>query len=112
MGDYIKLDDAVDLIHRYYKFIGKGIGGIERFEIESNRITLEKAMLSIPPADVVERKRGEWIDEPNCFCRCSECGSHFASFNTSLELDKRWRMRYRYCPTCGADMRGENDDSH
>lgn len=53
---------------------------------------------SIPPADVVERKKGKW--ESYCLSdltykyRCSLC--------------KRYhRARYDFCPSCGAEMDGE-----
>ena len=68
-----------------------------------------------PTADVVEVKRGEWIkNEPNSeqmkefhdlgigkamalksiYWSCSCCGT--------------WGTpRYKYCPNCGADMRGD-----
>ena len=59
------------------------------------------------PSAQPERKRGKWIvwDEIiagiyHTVSECSECG-----FTT----DKMYREEMRYCPTCGADMRGEQD---
>lgn len=53
-----------------------------------------------------ERKKGEWIrlDEyPNdVSVKCSECG-------VTLE-DWMLGAFYNYCPNCGAEMRGEEDD--
>ena len=47
----------------------------------------------IPSADVVERKRGEWIRTDYCyFSYCSVCG--FKGEKTN------------YCPNCGAKMDG------
>lgn len=43
-------------------------------------------------------KHGRWINEPNCWYRCSVCGEHYPS--------TRGYMYYNYCPKCGADMRG------
>lgn len=40
-------------------------------------------------------KKGKWIEEPNCYYRCSECGDHYPSI--------RGYMAYNYCPTCGAN---------
>lgn len=56
---------------------------------------------NIPAADVVERKRGEWVtddglyltEEPLDFVRCSLCG----------KVHPEWG--YNFCPYCGADMR-------
>ena len=47
-------------------------------------------------AEVVEPKRGRWINEPNCWYRCSVCGEHYPSI--------RGYMTYNYCPNCGAKM--------
>lgn len=52
-----------------------------------------------PTADVVEVKHGKWNGKPlagRCTVRCSICGSAFSG------NDGRWK----YCPNCGADMRG------
>ena len=46
--------------------------------------------------DVPDRKFGEWMAEPNCWYRCSNCGQHYPSI--------RGYMDYKYCPTCGAQM--------
>lgn len=55
-----------------------------------------------PVADVVERKRGEWIpffpilcDRPYCY-ECSICGSTSGSMTN-------------FCPNCGAQMRQGGD---
>ena len=48
---------------------------------------------------------GEWKGKPiagNCTVRCSVCGSAF------LDNDGRWN----YCPNCGADMKGGNNELH
>lgn len=51
----------------------------------------------IPTADVVERKKGRWLDKGRKIC-CSECGrSLFCATN--------------FCPECGADMRGDGNDN-
>lgn len=49
-----------------------------------------------------EQKTGEWIDEPNCWYRCSHCRKHYPSIIGTME--------YNFCPNCGADMREEKDD--
>ena len=50
----------------------------------------------------LERKHGEWIkfDEGDCYC--SNCG-------IALE-DWVQGIFYKFCPYCGADMRGEDDE--
>ena len=51
----------------------------------------------IPAADVVERKRGKWGSD----CVCSECGFHRQTTRSNNY------MIGKFCPNCGADMRGE-----
>jgi Zn finger protein HypA/HybF involved in hydrogenase expression len=48
---------------------------------------------------IVERKKGKWIEEPNCWLRCSCCKSHYP--HTSINGVRG----SNYCPNCGADMR-------
>lgn len=56
----------------------------------------KKILEDTPTADVVERKKGRWLNKGGKIC-CSECGrTNFLSPN--------------FCPECGADMREEKDD--
>ena len=56
----------------------------------------------IPTADVVERRKGDWIvimNEPTITfdeCICSECG-------TVEYFNKGWK-KFNFCPNCGAQM--------
>lgn len=56
--------------------------------------------------DAVERKRGEWEqvhnDDNGIDFRCSIC--HRYRFHNGEMLRK-----YKFCPNCGAEMRGEQD---
>lgn len=68
---------------------------------------IEKAVDSARPvADVRENVRGKWIEEPNCWYRCSNCGEHYPSIRGYID--------YNYCPFCGATMeRGvKNEQIH
>ena len=84
MTEYIKREDAVEA---FYTATGDGdkadwaVGVIK----------------SIPSADVVERKKGEWFDRGSLSCRCSNCGC-------------KSTKEYNFCPHCGADMRGREDE--
>ena len=57
------------------------------------------------PSAEPERKKGQWVKtgqsfiHPNKFRNysCSECG---------YDIEK---IKYNFCPSCGADMRGKND---
>ena len=69
-----------------------------------DRRTFYEVIERQPTADVVERKRGEWIFNPSDAIKfmsikpkCSECG--FGSADCG-----------NYCSNCGADMRKEETD--
>lgn len=66
------------------------------WDSESNYCALNKP-------SVQERKVGKWIDPAaeNVY-RCSVCEDY-----TTLEVP---RLFYHYCPNCGAEMKGEDDD--
>ena len=58
-----------------------------------------------PTADVRENIKGEWIRRDSRYVgwisfNCSVCGE-------TLELDRETSSDFKYCPFCGADMRGE-----
>ena len=64
------------------------------------RIAL-RSMPSVQP----ERKKGEWIFKDHLW-ECNQCGCRC---NRANPLSGNiWN--YYYCPNCGADMRGEEDD--
>lgn len=48
---------------------------------------------------IEERKRGMWIDKDGGLATCSECGDRWGVWSVM-----------KFCPNCGADMRGEEDD--
>jgi rRNA maturation endonuclease Nob1 len=52
----------------------------------------------MPSADVVERKRGKWkiVGDIEIFFMCTACYSKLKLFA-------------KFCPECGADMRGDRD---
>ncbi len=56
---------------------------------------------AIPAADVIARKHGKWIGGE--LGRCSCCG------NEGCFSDIWPDGQVRYCPYCGADLRGEGD---
>ena len=58
---------------------------------------------NVPAADVVECKRGEWVqigyDELMDRITCSCCNEYFSTIDNCTE-------QFNFCPNCGADMRG------
>lgn len=80
------------------------------FELIKYRRMLEKdSTIDAEPFDMaieaLERKRGKWIEHEcpkNVFSiECSECGCWFLHEHL---------VRNSFCPNCGADMRGENNE--
>ena len=65
----------------------------------NDAVSLVGSMPSAQP----ERKTGKWIDNDKInFPQCSECGMWIDVMQQSGEMN--------FCPNCGADMRGENDE--
>ena len=69
-----------------------------------DRVDVRCVLLDLPSA---ERKKGRWINKgqyadffPHNEYRCSVCDKPY------LEIE----MFYNFCPNCGADMRGEEDE--
>ena len=68
-----------------------------------------------PAADVVERKRGEWVEKKRWatgkwskWLECSKCGHQ--DHNLDMYEDMPFVGPYNFCPNCGADMRGEKHE--
>lgn len=77
------------------------------FEYDHNgigKVTIE-AMNMLMRLIADGRKRGEWIaldDTSNGYWKCSVCGTPTEAFGAK-EL-------YKFCPFCGADMKGADDE--
>lgn len=103
MADYIKRDDALGNITLWAE--GACIPThSERGEAIDECLSLIR---SCPPADVVERRKGRWKLYPYkagilnmSGWQCSACGGI-----TPVDVS-----RYKFCPNCGADLRGEKNE--
>ena len=87
MARYIKLDDAVATLHKY-------------FPLSFDRQNAEDDLKPIPTADVEEVRHGEW-ETDFCDYVCSVCGGHISD----CTLDDY--SEPNYCPNCGAKMDGK-----
>ena len=80
MTEYIRREDLMERVGRWQL---------------NTREAIAEMIMSVPSADVVERKKGEWFDRGSLSCRCSNCGC-------------KSPKEYSFCPNCGADMREES----
>ena len=97
MNDYIRRVDAINLFKR---------NDIHGFVLpEKEKEYLAWCIERLPSADVVERKRGKWVDvidaneygEPYlCGACCSECGLQTVTLSN-------------FCPDCGVNMKNDKD---
>lgn len=98
MKEYIEREALYNKLEGRYKFSNGAAHKAYGLAIDD--------VCDAPAADVVERKRGEWIEEP---CNHKPC---------RLKSPEKWvinkcsacgysngRKKSNFCPNCGADMR-------
>ena len=76
---------------------------------------IDSVLFEFPTID--ERKTGKWIkmtDADGVYWSCSECGEdipRIAHFTPQFDLFPRLESidKTNFCPSCGADMRGEEN---
>ena len=64
--------------------------------------TMKRYVKRVTAADGALVRHGRWVYDHWCEFRCSVCGE----FSNS----DPYRGKENYCPNCGADMRGINDE--
>ena len=104
MAEYIDREDAIDAVLIAYFNTPK---------INLNGELFYNAIRKLQPADVEPVKRGRWIyNTESGECVCSACGENALSFrkDTLYGVDLYETCLTDYCPNCGADMRGSNDE--
>ena len=98
MNDYIKREDALDIVAH------NNVNG----EITLNRYDkIIDGIYEIPSADFAPVRHGRWI-ESTIPCEqyvCSECGGAAWYYDYNGDVAKS-----KYCPNCGARMDGEDDE--
>lgn len=98
MAEYKKADEIVkNMTEKFDKNYGdttiKGIRDV--FNMCVNCVN------QTPTADVVEVKRGHWIEDDVCVYACSECGFIFTAVDDISEFE--------FC-RCGAKMDGKGEE--
>ena len=109
-SDVISRQAAIDALNEYFARIGKlKRRGLTKGE---KAISLDTVgtIKTLPPA---EPKRGRWLycedsmaDSVDGY-RCDQCGFFVPWDYTHKSID--YIKSYKYCPYCGADMRGEQE---
>ena len=124
MSDLISRQAAIDSIEKHIRF------GDELYPLtETDRIlnhAFEIAASCVYNLPSAERKKGKWIEDAETYYKavnkkgggvnedtpyftesnigCSECLAMFNVIDNETE-------RFDFCPNCGAEMRGEEDES-
>lgn len=90
MNEYIEKKHLLDFLDAC---VEEEKGNRSQVIVEAIKMTIDR----MPVDDVIERKKGEWYDKGSMSCRCSNCGCK------SIK-------EYSFCPNCGADMRGRDNE--
>ena len=93
MADYIKRDDVIDVIMSQF------CASSDETEAVLNNTV--KEVKEIPPADVVERKKGKWVPQLKSY------GDRAYLFPTCTVCGHQSPLKNNFCPHCGAEMVGE-----
>lgn len=98
MDDYISKTEAFDIVR------------FECGEWSGLAKTICKRFDYLPHADVQPVRHGQWETingwDGDELYRCSECGAEFVLIYGTPKDNGYW-----FCPHCGADMRGEQDET-
>ena len=97
MSDYISREAAIEAFEKELS------AKYNRIELSIGFVGAKSILSDLPAADVVERKKGKWIQDNNGYYVCDQCGEPCASEIMSEPRD-------RFCKWCGADMRGEGHE--
>lgn len=65
---------------------------------------IRKSMDKMPTIET-EREKGAWINEGRII-RCNKCKTGYA-----VVKGMKSALTYNFCPNCGADMRGDKDET-
>ena len=88
MDDVISRQVAIDLWEKYHPTIA-----VDAMQYDAE-------LRQLPPAQP-ERPKGKWVEKPHVYgvAYCSLCDYELHTNDTN------------FCPNCGADMRGDQDET-
>ena len=93
MAEYITKSQVRDIMAAHYPYA--------TLREETAMFHINKELMALPAAAVVEVVRGEWVEDEYGFIHCSQC---------LMEWDEPEHPETNYCPHCGAKMDGERKD--
>lgn len=97
MDEYIKRESAI-------KYLLNDSPG----QVSYSREDAADCIRYMDAADVSPVRHGRWVDHCVRDWRCSECGDKIIKFRS---VDGYcYDDKPNFCPNCGADMRGSNDE--
>ena len=108
MARYIDVDEMEGYLieegQMHPKRYGFKLGEFIRFKPSEVAEIVRRCM---PTADVKPVVRGEWEKHRETFCswNCSVCKENVVAMPERMGCPL-----YKYCPNCGADMRGKKDE--
>lgn len=112
MSDYISRDKVAQAFEDADVDVCEDYGEYYGCEWGFSRDAVRKIVAELPAADVVEVRRGRWIEDERTHPGpglknnlCSVCGEIAGSWKEGLEPGRKWA----YCPNCGARM-GKEDE--
>ena len=106
MSDYIKREDALNFpfangIYDHDHANEHFINGCE---------TYREWLGQLPSADVVERKKGQWIGEADGYADGELVYDTWYCSCCDYVAEDEERPMWKFCPNCGAEMREANND--
>lgn len=111
MAEYIDRRATIDAVQRHREGV---LGGYEydegiAFGYAAAHRHIAEVLEKIPSADVQPVRHGHWETiegwDGDELYRCSECGAEFVLIDGTPKDNDYW-----FCPHCGADMRGDQNE--
>lgn len=73
------------------------LGNMPMYEIINNlSLWFDEGRIVEIPTPLIAAPKGKWIEDTGLYATCSNCKENLYQ-----------AIEYKFCPNCGADMRGE-----